>query len=84
MGVGGLIAGLCGLCTGGFVLFGIGNALVQTASGHGLDQLPTAMSNVAGFTAMSLVIGAVPIVVGLALFVAGRGLHRSAPRPAGA
>lgn len=81
MGMGGLIAGLCGLCTGGFVLFGIGNALVQTASGHGQNQFSTAVSNVAGFTAMSLVIGAVPIAVGLALFVAGRGLRRSAPQP---
>lgn len=84
MGLGGLIAGLSSLGAAGVIVLGIVQAIAASTSGQTVGEPPVMLSSVAGFSAMVLVIGAVPVAVGLALFVAGRGLYRSAPRPPGA
>jgi len=71
MTVGVLIGGLGGLCTLGF----IGLFVVSAASTRGY---PGEFTNALGSTVLSLFIGAFPMGIGAALFLAGRSLRRSA------
>jgi hypothetical protein len=64
MAAGGLIAGLCGLCSAVF-LFSI------AASDPG---------GVSGMAMVALIVGGIPIAVGVGLFMAGRKVWRG-PRP---
>jgi hypothetical protein len=67
MAVGGLMAALCGLCSLAFV---VGTAV----SGSGWDGM-------AGMLALALVLGGVPIGLGLLIFYAGRRLRAKKPSP---
>jgi len=71
MGVGALIAALCGSCT---VLFGIG-VVSDAMAGRGQSpelriDLPTV-----------LLIGGIPTLIGLGLFLGGRAMYRAGARP---
>ena len=72
MAVGGLIAGLCGLCTLGVIGFGVVDAF---GGGSSADDL------FGGILVVSF-IGGIPIALGVLLFVWGRSLFapRRAPR----
>ncbi|MBI1199432.1 MAG: hypothetical protein GC203_16345 [Phenylobacterium sp.] len=67
---GALIGGLSGLCT----LFGVGAGLLEMLA-HPGDGL--------SFIGIALAVGAIPIIVGVGLFIAGRGLVRGAGPPSG-
>lgn len=67
MAVGGLIAGLCGLCTGGFIVV----FLVLAFRGNSDFDSPM------GAILFPLMQGGVPILIGLGLFFIGRRLYRS-------
>ena len=69
MAVGGLIVGLCGLCSFGFLAITIGGGGPASQA----SQIP-------GLFVMVAVIGGVPIGVGVLVFIAGRSLWRG-PRP---
>lgn len=65
---GALIGGLSGLCT----VFGVGVGAVEMFA-HPGDGL--------SFIATALAVGAIPIIVGVGLFIAGRALVRGARPP---
>jgi hypothetical protein len=68
MAIGGLITLLCGLCSAGFLW------LMMSESRNGGD--------IAGSLVTVGIIGGVPIIVGVTLFLVGRGLYRSSkPKP---
>ncbi|PIB93711.1 hypothetical protein [Caulobacter sp. FWC2] len=60
MAVGGLIVGLCGLCTAGFV--------VMTGKSD--------PSSAGGLLVIAAVVAGIPIVVGVLIFIGGRNLWR--------
>jgi hypothetical protein len=66
MAIGGLIATLCGLCSLGFMGFGVFGAFSQGGGVSALSMIPIA-----------LLAGAIPVGIGVALFVVGRGLYRN-------
>jgi hypothetical protein len=68
MAVGGLIAGLCGLCTVGVIGFGLVDTL---GSGSGADDL-------VGGIVMVSIIGGIPTGLGVLLFLWGRNLYAPA------
>ena len=74
MAVGALIAGLCGLCT--LTYFVMGAASLGKGGEEG-GYAPIMMI-------ASVVVGFVPIMVGIGLFVGGRSLRRPPPPRAGA
>jgi hypothetical protein len=67
MAIGGLIATLCGLCSLGFMGFGVFGAFSQGGGVGALGMIPIA-----------LLAGAIPVGIGVALFVVGRSLYRNA------
>ena len=67
MGVGGLIAALCGLCTVTFVANGLGGPRGEIFTG-------------ADVAVMALFIGGIPTLVGVLMFLGGRALRRAARR----
>jgi hypothetical protein len=70
MAVGGLIAGLCGLCTGGFELASIHDLFSNTAQGPDNISIPVFVP---------LAVGIVPILIGVGLLFWGRHLMRPSP-----
>ncbi len=66
MAAGLLIAGLCGLCTGYFEIMFLGDD--SGTLGDGAAVIP-------------VMIGGLPILLGVGLFLWGRRLARTAPRP---
>ncbi len=67
MAVGGLMAALCGLCSLAFVMGTV-------ASGTGLDAM-------GGMLVLVLVLGGLPVGLGLLIFYAGRRLRAKKPPP---
>jgi hypothetical protein len=70
MAVGGTIAGLCGLCTGGFQLYFLAAGLMTASSRSGMGSI----------ILLPLAVGIIPILVGVGLFALGRQLMKP-PRP---
>ena len=68
MAVGGLLAGLSGLCT-------LGGIVVMTTVAQG-EGGPNWISALPAMIGMPLMFGALPIALGLALFFWGRSLRR--------
>lgn len=68
LAVGLLMAGLCGLCTGAFIV-------------GGLSSLGRNVGDAGGIVLMALVVGGIPTVMGVGLFIAGRELLRGARPP---
>jgi hypothetical protein len=67
MAIGGLIATLCGLCSLGFVGFGLYGAVRNAAApGSALIVVP-----------LALVVGGIPFAIGAGVFAAGRKLYRN-------
>jgi hypothetical protein len=66
MAIGGLIATLCGLCSLGFIGLGVVNAVSQPSGGGSATLI-----------VMALFLGAIPVGIGVVLFIAGRDLYRN-------
>lgn len=71
MGIGALVASLCGACT---LLFGSGVLFDAMAGRGGGDGFQIDLPTVA-------IIGGVPTAIGLGLFFGGRSLYRSGAKP---
>jgi len=69
MGIGILIATLCGLCTLSGIFFSI-------VAGLGAHASPGSLEVVAGGVAVVLIVGGVPTAAGVVLFVIGRRIYR--------
>jgi hypothetical protein len=69
MVVGVLILTLSGLCTAGFLVMLVGDELKRPGS--------SGMGGMGEAILIPLLFGALPIIVGLGLFIFGRGLRRS-------
>jgi hypothetical protein len=68
LGVGILIAGLSGLCT----LVVVGSSLMDSTTENMLPMIPAV-----------LIVGGIPLVIGLGMFFLGRYLLRTAPQDKG-
>jgi hypothetical protein len=62
--IGGLIATLCGLCTLAFVFIGVASSAQSSGGG-------------AGLVGLALIVGGIPIALGVGLIFLGRWLLRS-------